>query len=134
MGQYAFPRQCRLLQAGDYRVVFNKADIRVSHRHFLILATDTGLSHPRVGLVFSKKNLKLSVQRNRIKRLVRETFRVQQSTLPELDIVVLGRRGLDTLDNRDVILILDRLWQRLCQEAKRRQAAKSDVQTTQRQD
>lgn len=85
-------------------------------------------------MVFSKKNLKLSVQRNRIKRLVRETFRVRQFDLPTLDIVVLGRRGLDSLDNHDVIIILDRLWQRLCQDAKRRQTDIPDVSSTPHQD
>ena len=134
MGEQRFPRQCRLLKAGDYRSVFNDVDIRVSHRHFLILATDTGHNHPRIGLVFSKKNLRRAVQRNRIKRLVRESFRLRQHKLPALDIVVLGRRGLDQTDNRDVGKILDHLWERLCREAVKGRKAASDSLATHHRD
>ncbi len=63
-------------------------------------------------MVFSKKNLKLSVQRNRVKRLVRETFRTRPD-LPALDIVVLSRQGLATLSNAELNPVLTGLWQRL---------------------
>ncbi len=62
--------------------------------------------------MFSKKNLKLAVQRNRVKRRVRETFRHEQN-FPALDIVVLGRRGLVELDNQTLNATLTELWTRL---------------------
>ncbi|MEQ9547201.1 MAG: ribonuclease P protein component [Marinobacter sp.] len=112
MKALSFPKSHRLLKPGDYGKVFNDVRIRVPHRNFLILATPNDLGHARIGLVFSKKNLKLAVQRNRIKRRVRETFRLQPD-LPGLDIIVLGRQGLAQLDNRTVTATLNDLWSRL---------------------
>ena len=112
----AFPKSHRLLKPGDYSGVFNNVQIRVPHRNFLILAAPNELGHARVGLVFSKKNLKLSVQRNRIKRQVRETFR-HQADLPAVDIVVLSRQGLAAMSNDQVAPVLNDIWRRLKHKA-----------------
>ena len=112
MKALSFPKSSRLLTPKDYGKVFDDVQIRVPHRNFLLLATSNYCGHARVGLVFSKKNLKLAVQRNRVKRRVRETFRLQ-TELPDLDIVVLGRKGLAEVDNSALNAILDDLWSRL---------------------
>lgn len=117
MGIFAFPRSSRLLTPRDYSEVFSDVQIRVPHKHFLILAKPNALGHARVGLVFSKKNLKHAVQRNRVKRLVRETFR-HQPDLPPLDIIVLSRQGLANVENPDLNLMLPDLWQRLIRKAR----------------
>ncbi|MDI9243788.1 ribonuclease P protein component [Marinobacter sp. CHS3-4] len=112
MEALSFPKSSRLLTPRDYAKVFDNVQIRVPHRNFLILATSNDQGHARIGLVFSKKNLKLAVQRNRVKRRVRETFR-HQTDFPALDIVVLGRRGLADIDNAVLNELLDELWSRL---------------------
>ena len=117
MGIFAFPRSSRLLTPRDYSEVFSDVQLRVPHKHFLILAKPNALGHARVGLVFSKKNLKHAVQRNRVKRLVRETFR-HQPDLPPLDIIVLSRHGLANVDNPELNLMLADLWQRLIRKAR----------------
>ncbi|ERP86947.1 hypothetical protein Q666_02905 [Marinobacter sp. ES-1] len=100
------------MKPSDYSKVFDGVQLKVPHRNFLILAAPNNLGHARVGLIFSKKNLKLAVQRNRIKRQVRETFRKQQD-LPALDIIVLGRQGLAQLENAAVHSALDDIWHRV---------------------
>jgi ribonuclease P protein component len=112
MKAWSFPKSSRLLTPKDYAQVFNDVQIRVPHRNFLILASPNTLGHARIGLVFSKKNLKLAVQRNRVKRRVRETFRLQED-FPDLDIVILGRRGLADVDNATLNPLLNDLWSRL---------------------
>ena len=107
-----FPKSHRLLRPADYGKVFDDVQLKVPHRNFLILATPNQLEHARIGLIFSKKNLKLSVQRNRIKRQIRESFR-HQTDLPCLDIIVLGRQGLASLDNHTVRAAVDDLLLRL---------------------
>jgi ribonuclease P protein component len=107
-----FPKSARLLTPRDYAQVFDDVKIRVPHRNFLILASENANGLSRIGLVFSKKNLKLAVQRNRVKRRVRETFRLQ-TDFPALDIVVLGRKGLADIDNAVLNDVLDDLWSRL---------------------
>jgi ribonuclease P protein component len=112
MKALSFPKSSRLLTPRDYARVFDDVQIRVPHRNFLILASLNNQGHARIGLVFSKKNLKLAVQRNRVKRRIRETFRLHDD-FPALDIVVLGRRGLAGIDNSDLNHVLEDLWSRL---------------------
>ncbi|MEX2474052.1 ribonuclease P protein component [Marinobacter sp.] len=125
MKTLGFPKFHRLLTPRDYSLVFNDVQIRVPHRNFLILATPNTLGHARVGLVFSKKNLKLAVQRNRVKRRVRETFRLQPD-LPGLDIIVLGRQGLSQLDNQVLTATLNDLWLRLIRKSRHNLASTPD--------
>jgi len=99
MQNFEFPRQSRLLTAGDFRSVFDKAEIKISNRNFLLLARRNNLQTARIGFVLSKKNIKLAVDRNRIKRLTRESFRLQHKSIPSVDIVFLGRKGIVELDN-----------------------------------
>ena len=123
-----FPKSHRLLKPSDYSKVFDDVALKVPHRNFLILATPNQLGHARVGLIFSKKNLRLAVQRNRIKRQVRETFRRQQG-LPDLDIIVLGRQGLNHLDNTLVEEALNDLWRRVKKKYRQNLSEHSDAKS-----
>ncbi|MFW5823419.1 MAG: ribonuclease P protein component [Marinobacter sp.] len=116
MGNYSFPKTSRLLRPADYSGVFNDVQVRVPHRHFLILAAPNNLGRPRLGLIFSRRNLRHAVQRNRVKRLVRETFR-HRTDLGALDIVVLGRQNLATRDNQTLHRALNDLWQKLARKS-----------------
>lgn len=120
---YPFDRSLRLLNASDYQSVFSHSRLKVSTAEILFLAVQSPQGHPRLGLVIAKKNVRLSVQRNRIKRIVRETFRLQQHRLGNLDVVVLARRGLDKMDNQQLHETCNQLWQQLA-----RRAAKSQRQ------
>jgi len=123
-----FGKNLRLLNASDFKAVFDDAPIRASHQHLLILSrsntpgtdqTSTPLTEiPRLGLVIAKKNVRLAVHRNRIKRIARETFRLQQDKLPGVDAVVLARRGLDSLDNAELQKLFNKQWSRIIKKAK----------------
>jgi ribonuclease P protein component len=99
MRNFDYPRQARLLDAGDFRSVFDKAEIKASTKYFLLLARRNSLSTPRIGFVLSKKNIKLAVDRNRIKRVSRDYFRLERHKIPSIDIVFLGRKGIAEIDN-----------------------------------
>lgn len=62
--------------------------------HFGIYAIRNTLGHARVGLVVSKKVSKKAVIRNRIKRQVRESFRLQQNNFGSIDFVVVAKAPL----------------------------------------
>lgn len=47
----------------------------------------------RLGIVVAKKNVRLAVARNKIKRVLRETFRQQQQLLNGLDVVVVVKKN-----------------------------------------
>jgi ribonuclease P protein component len=102
-----------LLNANDYSRVFDNPDARASHRHLLLLAKLNDGPEHRIGLVIAKKNVRLAVQRNRVKRLAREFFRVLPNSEPSMDVVLLARQGLGQLDNAELSSILLQQWQKL---------------------
>lgn len=116
---FAFRKSSRLLASPEFQRVFRNAAYKVSHRYLLILATPNQLQHPRLGLVIGKKNVRHAVQRNRIKRHIRESFRLKQHNLPSVDAIVLARSQLDQLSNENLDALLDKQWDRLCQQASR---------------
>ncbi|PCH62520.1 MAG: ribonuclease P protein component [SAR86 cluster bacterium] len=118
MAQAGFPKKLRLLNAADYKAVFSGAQFKVSCRHFLILAISTPAASPRLGLVIAKKNVSKAVHRNRIKRLIRNSFRLNQSLLASLDIVVLARQKSDSLENNVIDEKISVLWSDLQNKSK----------------
>ncbi|HSP57619.1 MAG TPA: ribonuclease P protein component [Halomonas sp.] len=118
MSRQSFPRCLRLLNAEAYRSVFDKAVYKVHGKGLMALATPNELGHPRLGLIVSKKNVRRAVDRNRFKRLVRESVRLQQDRLPSVDIVVLAKRGVQELDNDTLHRQIHGMWRRLEREAR----------------
>lgn len=119
MAEFGFPKTSRLLNAADYKAVFSNAQFKVSCRHFLVLAIRNDRSNSRLGLVIAKKNVSLAVQRNRIKRQLRNTFRQNAALLNKLDLVVLARKDADKLDNKQLKNTIESLWQDLSIKLKR---------------
>lgn len=114
----AFGKSLRLLSSSDFQNVFDDAPFRASHQNFLILARFNQQTTPRLGLVVAKKHLRLAVQRNRMKRLVRESFRKQQQSFHGLDVIVLSRKGVDELSNAVFAEQLNQQWQRIFKKAR----------------
>ena len=111
-----FPKAKRLLNARDYSRVFDQPDAKASHKHLLLLARmNDGPAH-RLGLVIAKKNVRLAVERNRIKRVAREFFRNLPVSDRTMDVVLLTRRGIDQLDNAELSSILQKQWQKLSRD------------------
>ena len=117
MTGFAFGKSLRLLRSSDFQAVFDDAPFRASHKHLLVLARPNNLGRSRLGLIIAKKHVRLAVQRNRIKRIARESFRLQQHKLAGIDAIVLARRELDNFDNRQLLRIFRQQWQRICHKA-----------------
>lgn len=114
MVNYSFSRELRLLTPDDFQPVFKNAIPAVSP-HLTLLARKNSLGHPRIGMAIPKKHIKRAVGRNRIRRIVREQFRLQQHQLPAIDIVVIAKAGIADLSNQEINKILDKLWRKLVQ-------------------
>lgn len=121
MSELGFGRKLRLLTAADFQTVFSHAEYKVSSRTFLVLAVENRLPFARLGLVVGKKNVRLAIHRNRVKRLVRESFRLQQQALAGLDIIVLARAGVGNQENTLIRASIDTLWSDLIRRRQRRE-------------
>ena len=113
MQGYGFPRSVRLLTAQDFKAIFSGAKYKASTKEFLLLAIPCTSGHSRLGLVVAKKGVKKAVARNRLKRLIREQFRLNKSRLGDVDLVILTRKGADQLTNTDIVRDLEKLFRRL---------------------
>lgn len=118
MVKLAFPRELRLLTPKHFNFVFQQPQ-RASSPEVTILGRQNELGHPRIGLTIAKKNVKRAHERNRIKRLAREYFRLHQHQLPAMDFVVLVRKGGAELDNHQLTEVLGKLWRRHCRLAQK---------------
>ena len=86
---YSFPKYLRILKKNDFRVLFSVSCVRT--KSFLIFYGKNTHSFPRIGLSIHH-SCGSAVQRNRIKRILREFFRYSAQDLPFLDIHFLVKR------------------------------------------
>ena len=69
--------------------------------------------YPRLGMLISKKNCRLAVDRNRIKRMIREHFRLAQHTLVGMDVVVMLRSSTEKITDQEHEPCLQKLFLQL---------------------
>lgn len=93
---------------------------RSGDRYFTVLGRPNGRAVARLGLTISRRVAKRAVDRNKLKRLARESFR-HHAALPPWDFVVLARAGADRADGRLLRESLDRHFAHLTKAAAARQ-------------
>ncbi len=91
---------------------FSNPDTKVSTKHFLLLLKENDLGYARIGVAVRKKDIKLAVQRNKIRRKIKGSFNVNTSKLTASDHVVLVKKNI-TSDRAVIKKELEELWQRL---------------------
>jgi len=116
-GINSFPKRFRLITASDYRQVFSHPK-RVSTPELLFLFQKSNHQSSRLGLAIAKKQLPLAVDRNRVKRLIRESFRNKRAEINSIDIVVMARKSLLNMDNTQIRQQLDKLWGQVIHKGK----------------
>jgi ribonuclease P protein component len=105
-----FPREHRLNKPADFQRVFAQA-FKSQDACLTVLARAGEAERARLGLAVSKKNVRKAVARNRVKRLVRESFRLRQASLGGLDIVVLARPEAGRADRKTLRDSLRKHWE-----------------------
>ena len=110
----SFGRERRLTTPAQFKQVFQK-NSRSADRYLTVLFRLNDLGHARLGMAVAKKRAKRAVDRNRLKRTIRESFRCQQ-ILSGVDIVVLPREACVAADNAELRKSLDKHWSRIAEK------------------
>jgi len=116
-----FPREVRLLSGVEFKRVFDARQVE-SNRYFRIhwAARSESEYRParcpsvgaRLGLAIAKRVARRAVDRNRIRRIARESFRQRRHRLRSADFVVLAKPAATEADSRTLKLALEQLWLR----------------------
>ena len=116
--EVGFTENLRMKTAGEFDFVFARP-CRSANRCFTALARSNQRPYPRLGLIISKKCAKSAVKRNRLKRLIRESFRHSQQKLAGLDIVVIGKNVAVAKTSQELFTLLNKQWMELerCKES-----------------
>jgi len=107
--EVSFPREARLLDGAGYSQVF-KRNKRLTNRYWIVLGHRSRAPTSRFGLAIAKKRAKRAVDRNRIKRIARESFRHNQLLLKGFDVVVMNKDNAATATRLELRQSLDTLW------------------------
>ncbi|KMY68613.1 hypothetical protein AAU61_02980 [Desulfocarbo indianensis] len=98
-GDQRFPKSARLTKRPQY-LALSRHGQRLSSAHFVFLWKKNGLAQSRLGITVTKR-VANAVGRNRVKRLLREAFRLvprDRGLLPEgTDLVVIAKQGAPLL-------------------------------------
>ena len=112
MSSAGLPRVARLRRPGDFASLRTSSG-RAGGRCFHLRYRENGLGHARLGLAISKRVSKRAVERNRIKRLLRESFRRVRHQLPSVDLMVMAREQAAGVPGSELLRDIDGLWKKM---------------------
>ena len=115
-GRLTLPAQLRLRRKSDFDAAYARGR-RISDGFFTVIATANELGAPRLGLAVAVRAAGGAVARNRLRRIIRESFRLNQRALPALDLVVSVRPRASAVPARELRESLAALWRRLAGSA-----------------
>lgn len=104
-----------MVSKSEFDRVFSES-VKISQKHILALFKRNPDQHGRLGIVVGKRVAKKAISRNRIKRVIRESFRLHQKKLVGWDIVVVARQQIDSVDHFNLRKGVDELWERLTKQ------------------
>jgi ribonuclease P protein component len=87
LAKFRFAKQAKIVKTDDFSSVFNLRK-RIANKYLVMRYRINDKNTARLGLIVSKKTAKLAVQRNYMRRIMRELFRLNQHNLPAMDLVI----------------------------------------------
>jgi ribonuclease P protein component len=103
------PPERRMRRPAEFKRAY-AAGKRLGNEFFTVNAQANGLGCARLGMSIAARILRRAVDRNRVRRQIRESFRVHQLGLPAIDIVIGARAGVLAADNAQLREALEKLW------------------------
>ena len=89
--------------------IFSTPEKKHSTKNLLVLSKENDIEHSRLGVAIRKKDVRLAVKRNRIKRKIKGSFRSKLLELQKKDYVVFVKRKPSDKD-KEIKKDLDFLW------------------------
>ena len=112
LSDFSFPKTSRLLKRGQF-LRLSKQGKKIHTGYFIAIVLNGTEKNNRIGITVSKK-VGNAVERNRIKRVIREYFRHRKESFKEIrDINIIGKKGLTRLTNGQIIEKLDKLFTKI---------------------
>ena len=94
-----------------FKEIFDSPDQKHSTPNILILAKNNCLGYARMGVAIRKKDTRLAVDRNNIKRKIKGSFRSKVLELPDRDFVVYVKRNVKGKE-RELKEDLEKTWKK----------------------
>ncbi len=108
-GRYAFKKAERLRRRSEFSALF-KSGKRIHSEYLTVILSTNTSDVRRLGLVVGKKVRKEAVRRNRMKRLLREFFRLNKHRLSaSQDILIVARKDFSFMKYRDLCSELEKV-------------------------
>lgn len=117
-GRLTLPARLRLRRKSDFDAAYARGR-RLNDGFFTVIATANEIGAPRLGLAVAVRAAGGAVARNRLRRIIRESFRLHQRSLPALDLVVSVRPKAREVPARTLHESLAALWRKLAEVAPR---------------
>jgi len=112
MQSAGLPLDARLRRPSEFAAL-RLSSGRAGGRCFHMRYRGNELGQARLGLAISKRVSKRAVERNRIKRLLRESFRRVRHQLPAVDLMVMAREQAAGVPGTELLAEIDLLWKKL---------------------
>lgn len=109
---FGFLSKQHIRHASEFDAIFKRGK-RVSSGCFVLRYLKIERDYSRLGMVISKRQCALAVNRNRIKRVIREQFRLKQHALQGIDLVVLLKSSTKKIRDQEQAEWLEKLFSQL---------------------
>lgn len=109
MSKFSFLSQQRIRRSAEFDVIL-KTGKRSALSCFALCVKQSEHEKNRLGIMFGKRHCPRAVDRNRLKRFVRERFRLHQHAFHHLDIVFLLRSPAKNLTDQEQSACIDTLF------------------------
>jgi ribonuclease P protein component len=107
-----FSSRQRIRASAEFDSVY-KNGRRSGDAYFGVAFRPNRLGGPRLGMSVGVRTLGSSVARNRLRRLIRESFRQRQRELPGVDVVITARAAAKGAATEELRKSLETHWQNL---------------------